>query len=282
MSLVTSLAENITSLPSDLSDNIWSFLLTLEQQVVRTSEESGLESYNLRSNSQDRALGEIPYLYEEWSYNSSRVIYPKIQLLSERSKAVVVSQVFVKSFIRNYDGIFIPTKRVKDTYHWIVYRWPGVNYWGEVQRRYDHFFQVNQNNPYLLGSQHIHGFIRGTKLLIISGTNKGKHGVVVGHQTTFSFHITPTLFILLADESITSESQDNIKLLDLHGYLPFAVPFDPDNLVRNWHWGRSPFYFSGVVTNRFWGDEAIDPIDTQAYWRQRIDFNQYTPLSRRW
>lgn len=241
MSLGTTLIENIITLPSDLCNNIWSFVLTTEEKVVKVAEESRLESYNLRSSSPHRTLEDIPFLYEDWSFHSSRVVYPTIQLLSEYSKAVVVSQVFESAEARNHDGTTYPIKLVKDTYHWIVYRWPGVNYWGEVQQRYDHFYQVDQNNPNLLGAQHSNRFIRGTKLLILSGPNQGKHGVVVGHQTTFTLYSSPELRILLADKSITLESQDNTKLLDLHGYLQFAIPFDPNNLTRDWNWEELHF-----------------------------------------
>ena len=48
--------------------------------------------------------------------------------------------------------------------------------------------------------------------------------------------------MILADLSIVTVSQDHTFLLDLHSYLPFALPFDPENIPRSWDWGETPTF----------------------------------------
>ena len=99
------------------------------------------------------------------------------------------------------------------------------------------------NNPFLNGTRHSDRFIRGTKLVITQGEFVGKHCVVVGHQANFSlFTDSPVLRVLLADLSIVNIKQKDTRLLDLHGYLPFGIPFDPSR-PTTWNWGSTPTFW---------------------------------------
>ena len=50
------------------------------------------------------------------------------------------------------------------------------------------------------------------------------------------------LNIIIADKTIVRVKQDKTKLLDLHGYLPFALHFDP-NSPTSWNWSRTPSFW---------------------------------------
>ena len=62
---------------------------------------------------------------------------------------------------------------------------------------------------------------------IVKGEFEGQHGIVVGHDNNFErFRDSPTLKIIIADKTIVRIKQNKSKLLDLHGYLPFALLSD--------------------------------------------------------
>ena len=122
-------------------------------------------------------------------------------------------------------------------------KWPEVNSASLVQARYNHFLGVRLANPFLDGARHSDRFIRGTKLFITAGEFEGYHCVVVGHKNNFRIcQNSPVLRVLIADLSIISVEQKNTRILDLHGYLPFGIPFDPDR-TTDWRWVGTPSFW---------------------------------------
>ena len=59
----------------------------------------------------------------------------------------------------------------------------------QEKHKYDlelHFSQCNWFFPLLLGSQHSNRFKRNTKVYVLFGKEKGRHGLVVGHCSGFN------------------------------------------------------------------------------------------------
>ena len=131
---------------------------------------------------------------------------------------------------------YVPTK---------VFRsWAENNELLRITRVNEHFKSCNWSFPLLLGSQHNNRFKRDTKVYVLSGEHKGKHGTVVGHGTNFHLnrwgtelgidphHFTdnraPLLKVLLINHlgvlKIHDIRQDIVKLIDLHKKLTFALP----------------------------------------------------------
>ena len=188
-------------------------------------------------------------LYEDQSFVNWFNWFPQIHQLPRDQIAVVASYEFRSN--REISGWgYNQIQRVHLVFYWIVKAWPSVNSFDSIQERYDHFRGVRSNNPYLNGSCHTNRFIRGTKLLITRGEFQGKHCVVVGHRNSSStLNDSPVLRVLLADLAIVSVIQSNTRLLDLHGYLPFGIPFDPSQLT-DWNWGGS---------HNFWDHRYLGP-----------------------
>ena len=102
--------------------------------------------------------------------------------------------------------------------------------------RSDFFERCNWYMPLLRGSQHSNRFKRNTKVYVLSGEEKGRHGVVVGHEKNFDLKAwgtpegkSPLLYVVFARKyyghlELKAVRQDVVKLVDLHGRLPFAVP----------------------------------------------------------
>ena len=102
--------------------------------------------------------------------------------------------------------------------------------------RPDFFERCNWHVPLLRGSQHNNRFKRNTKVYVLSGEEKGRHGVVVGHEPNFDLKAwgtpegkLPLLYVVFARGhygklEVKAVRQDVVKLVDLHGFLPFAVP----------------------------------------------------------
>ena len=71
---------------------------------------------------------------------------------------------------------------------------------------------------------------------MLSGEEKGRHGVVVGHEPNFDLGAwgtpegkSPLLYVVFARRyyghlEVKAVRQDVVMLVDLHGFLPFAVP----------------------------------------------------------
>ena len=195
-----------------------------------------LVTFNTDPPQPERSTTHFFPLYETLSFRSWFIDYPRLDELPLEQRAVICSYTFTGS--QRPDE-----KTLVHTFHWLVKLWVTCNFIGPVQRRYDHFRNVYHSNPILHGDRHSNRFLRGTKLLITKGEYRGKHGVVIGHLQDFKlFKETPKLRVILADLSIVTVSQSSTFLLDLHHYLPFALPFDPDNIPRPWDWGETPVF----------------------------------------
>ena len=95
----------------------------------------------------------------------------------------------------------------------------------------EHFANCNWYFPLLLGSQHNNRFKRNTKIYVLSGVYKGRHGTVVGHDSCFDLKAGKLLLLkvilvcpLTEYLEVKSIYQDVVKLVDLHNQLDFAVP----------------------------------------------------------
>ena len=108
----------------------------------------------------------------------------------------------------------------------------------------NHFLSVNWDFPLLLGSQHNNRFKRDTKVYVLSGEHKGRHGTVVGHGSGFDIrrwgseidtephyftdNKSPLLKVVFCDKTgilkVHDIRQDTVKLVDLHDVLGFAFP----------------------------------------------------------
>ena len=113
-----------------------------------------------------------------------------------------------------------------------------------------HFESCNWFFPLLLGSQHNNRFKRDTKVYVLSGPHKGKHGTVVGHGTNFELkrwgsqefldNRSPLLKVLLFSPTLDKLEvhdirQDTVKLIDLHKKLNFALPSSrPSKIVKEY------------------------------------------------
>ena len=107
------------------------------------------------------------------------------------------------------------------------------------------FKNINWWFPLLLGSQHNNRFKRDTKVFVLSGLHKGRHGTVVGHGVGFEINRwgseiethphyfednrSPLLKILFicperGVEEILDIRQDIVKLADLFNLLAFGLP----------------------------------------------------------
>ena len=291
METIALTTSELNKLPKAILGEIWSWVLPQRDIVSLVSEGVGIESYNLNPPSPHRTFEDYTTLVEETSHQGETTPYPRLQDLPPPDKAVVTSYIFEDS---NCFSRTTPSRIPRSTYHWIVKRWPGVNYWSSIQKRYDHFAIVNWENQKLKGSwyssqKHL---VRGTKVLVTEGFFQGKHGVVLGHTPNrHLFHTSPGLVILLPDLTKIQESQAKVELLDPFGYLPFGIPFDPSSLhqtqlhrIQPWDWGSTPIFWGGIhIRKRTWTGEnlAVDPFELDlGYWGEPLRSDEYyVPLA---
>ena len=134
--------------------------------------------------------------------------------------------------------------------------------------------------PLLLGSQHSNRFKRNTKVYVLFGVDKGRHGVVIGHQIGFNLKDwgspegkSPVLKVLMACKEtgyleVRDVHQDLVKLVDLHNRLPFGVPRlhaseYPDmavELERRIETHTTRFISPTLVSRNFWA------LERDNYW----------------
>ena len=99
----------------------------------------------------------------------------------------------------------------------------------------EHYRKCNWYMPLLLGSQHNNRFKRNTKVYVLSGEYKGRHGTIIGHDSGFDLKAwgsgakSPLLRVVLMCPStrrleVRNIHQDVVKLVDLHNKLEFALP----------------------------------------------------------
>ena len=263
MKLTFAWIKTFSELPPDLQIAIWEWTLPQSEIVTFTSEGFGLASYRLEPPPPERFL-----LFEEGfehpSNFSGRPLfrYPRIQDLPPEEKAVIVSFVFGPLPLEGRLG-GSPVKRPTYKLHWIVKRWRGVNTFTQIQKRHDEFYKVNWQSKGLFCVRYNHKFlVRGTKVLILYGDLKGKHGVVIDTGTiNHVSQVAPTVVILLANQQKVTTYQFNLQLVDPQGVLPFAIPFDPEDPVQKYKWGRSPVFNSGIVDQESWTPNPEGPID---------------------
>ena len=112
--------------------------------------------------------------------------------------------------------------------YWITINKSGAHTCEQTTARCKHFKAINSNNPYLLGKNHNNRLKRGTKVLIVSGVHKNRHGIIVGHGEVFNIlnDIPPKLKVLIATEEIIEVSQAIVRLVDLHNFIGYAIPSD--------------------------------------------------------
>ena len=109
--------------------------------------------------------------------------------------------------------------------------------YGLYKRRKTDTTDVRKHNwhmPLLLGSQHANRFTRNTKVFVLFGEHSGRHGVVVGHEIGFDVKAwqdgkSPVLKLVMANKEtghleLRDVRQELVKLVDLHGLLPFGLP----------------------------------------------------------
>ena len=259
------LVQLIPSLPRVLVQEIAEFAFS-EDEIERVQAGVfGIHTFDLTPPTHPRGINNSLDIYESLDYNSTRVYYPRIQDLHPRQRAVIVSQVFERytpdHLIFTSEGNpDTNPKRVLYTFHWIVKRWREVNTRESIQERYDHFRQVNWSNNYLKGERHVHRFMRGTKVFIVKGVNRGRHATIVGHSVDFAlYRDSPKLKLLLADYSIVTVLQSNVQLIDLHFHLPFAIPFDPHLQPVHFNWGSTPTFWNHRVNLSGWFP-TVDPF----------------------
>ena len=165
----------------------------------------------------------LPLLYEDLSFNNRSTEYERVQDLRTDLQAII------KSFVYDTKGI-VP--RLEQTFNWITKKITSTCRDDKrIERRF-HFERVHSCNPYLLGVNNHNRFKRYTKLLIIRGFFEGEHGIVVGHFQDYNIlgDRPNTLKVLISSEEIVNISQADVKLLDLHNFLPFAIPTKHANI----------------------------------------------------
>ena len=176
--------------------------------------------------------------------------------------------------------------RTEETLHWMVVspedlRDRMVRDVGKRQKKdKDHFGPCNWSMPLFLGSQHSNRFKRNTKVYVLFGVDKGRHGVVIGHQIGFNLKDwgspegkSPVLKVLMACKEtgyleVRDVHQDLVKLVDLHNRLPFGVPRlrlseYPDmagELERRIETHTTRFISPTLVSRNFWA------LERDNYW----------------
>ena len=225
------------------------------------AESAELLTYSPEPPSPARTYSDLAPLYESPSFFNKFNWYPNLENLPEEERAVVTSHVFhlrppINDGWRDNNSRWGLDRRtvVKHTFHWLVKRWDTANDPETIQARYDHFKGVKGTNPFLKGKNHLQRFIRGTKLLIIKGEYNGEHCTVVGQDNNFEFFKeSPILKVVLSNQTIVQVRQENTQLLDIHGYLPFALPFD-NRRPTSWNWGSTPFFWGHRYSRPGWGN----------------------------
>ena len=198
-----------------------------------------LETYTTAPPNPPRDHSYLSSIYEDLGVKNTINYFPRFDYLPYEQRAVVTSYVFKN------DRTALSGKVCTGTYHWLVKSWDGVNSTESIQGRYNHFMMVNWSNKYLLGLHHCNRFVRGTKVLVINGPFEGIHRVIVGHTSDFHmFQSKIIVKVLFADESIHPIDQKNLRMIDIHCYLPFALQFDPLNIPRPWNWGQTPSFWA--------------------------------------
>ena len=98
-----------------------------------------------------------------------------------------------------------------------------------VQADIDLLYAVtNFCNVYWLGSKHNNRLKSGTKVYMVEGAFKNKHGTIVGHVPGFSLFKDPRsvhrVQVLLASGCVKEVRQDHLRLVDLYQELPLGIP----------------------------------------------------------
>ena len=194
-----------------------------------------------------------------------------------------VKRIFIHT---SYNGQEVNTAnetRLEEKLHWQVVVPEYSRCIKRQKKASDNVRLHNWSMPLLLGSQHANRFRRNTKVYVLFGEHRGRHGVVVGHEVGFSVKSwgsgdgkSPMLKILMVhretgDLEIKDIRQEVVKLVDLHGLLPFGVPMlDPsianteikerrlDDRIRAY-----PHVSKIVVAKKFWEDERDSYWDFQ-------------------
>ena len=283
MKLTVAWIKTFSELPPDLQKAIWEWTLPPRDIVTFTSEGFDLPSYRLDPPPSDRFL-----LFEEGFEHpfdfagTPLFLYPRIQDLPPEEKAVVTSFVFGPLPLEGKLG-GNPVKRPTYKLHWIVKRWRGVNTYTQIQKRHDDFYKVDWQAKSLFCVRFQKFLVRGTKVLILYGEFKGKHGVIIQTGSLgYVSQASPTVVILLANQQRVTTYQFNLQLIDPEGVLPFAIPFDPEEPVQSYKWGRTPVFNSGILDQNTWAPHPEGPIDPFEpplhYWDEIAQEGQYKPL----
>ena len=272
-----SLFEHIDSLPKPLPFLIGNFAFTADDKICLESYSFGIESYFVDPPTPPRNLGSEPFLYESVRFSQHRNTYPRLDNLSPQAKTVVVSHTFRRGSVPYQRG---SVKILDRHFQWIVKRWPKVNWRQAIQERYNHFYFVDWTDSEIFGHNHRNRFIRGTKVLITDGHFQGRHAVVIGHHPNWNLSWpSPRLNLLLAGGVISTVHQYSVQLLDPHGYLPFALPFDNTFSVSAWHQGSEPRFVSNQLVV-YSGVRPIDPLDIDPEFLEPPDYQEACKRAR--
>lgn len=193
---------------------------------------------------------DLVYLYEDINFKGSTkgvkmkdsdftAEYNRFQRLSPHQTKLVQST-FEHSTHNNQVVRPDTEELIKETLFWRTgirkVKKADVSEHEEATKLMNHFAVCNWCMPLLLGSQHNNRFKRNTKVYVLSGEHKGRHGTVVGHDSGFDLKARDTYagksprlrVILMCPLTKTFEvkgiHQDVVKLVDLHNQLEFGLP----------------------------------------------------------
>ena len=231
MNNTDSVFDLINKLPKPIPFLIGDFAFSEDDRFSLESYTFGPVSLIVDPPAPPRDHNSLPFLYESLNFSGYRNRFPDIEGLASDSKAVVLSHTFkVEPAPQEGNRLYRTrgtVRRIDRQFQWVVKRWPKVNWKESIEKRYEHFYCIDWTESEFLGAHHRNRFVRGTKVLIQDGPFEGQHAVVVGfHQNWNITFPSPRLNLYLGGGVTTTVFQYRLKLLDPHGYLPFAVPFD--------------------------------------------------------
>ena len=187
----------------------------------------------------------------------------------------------------SYNGQEVDTKnkvKLEAQLYWQVARPETCRLFKKFKKDTADVRKHNWSMPLLLGSQHANRFKRNTKVFVLFGEHSGRHGVVVGHEIGFDMKAwqggkSPMLKLVMANKEtghleLRDVRQEQVKLVDLHGLLPFGLPLLNQSVEKKERQERvmermenrikcNPRRPKMEVVKMFWDDERDDYWDFQ-------------------
>ena len=160
----------------------------------------------------------LPFLYE--NITAPDISFDEDMVDKLRTKPTTI----IQTPIYSEDG----KKTVIHNFEWKVLN-IGPKAGLTEQKDIDLLYSVtNFCNVYWLGAKHNNRLKRGTKVYMVKGSLKGKHGTIVGHVPGFSVFKDPRsvhrVRVLLVTGCIEEVRQDYLRLVDLYQELPLGIP----------------------------------------------------------